>query len=146
MIFLSGVIQSSASVTGVQTWFKWKELNIKLSSTTSVKWIIAICLISESRSIGWVFGLVSRRFDKSIFRSLHVASVMVSKVKFEERQSRLWKSRKRSHDCLFRSTDCFHNNPSDKEESALPPTCASGCISPTHAFCLRQKARPVVIH
>lgn len=92
-------MQSSASVTGIQTWFEWKELNTELSSTTSVKTAHGYFAWFQSLgSIGRVFQLVSRRCDISIFRTLPIAPVMVNRIKFERRQSRFWKFQNRSHD------------------------------------------------
>lgn len=108
---LSEVIQSSAPVTGVQTWFPPKELNIKLLSTTPAKHIVAILLDFRVQTNWPDFLACKKNFDNRIFRPLHVASVMVSKIKFEEKQSRFWKSQNGSPDYLCRSTDCFHNNP-----------------------------------
>lgn len=98
-------------------------------------------LLDFRDQINWP-DFLALRFDNSILRSLRVASVVVSKIKFEGRQARVWKAQHGSHDCsavwmIFVTTQV------DKEESALS---SSGCISPTHAFYLRQKSCPAVIH
>jgi len=100
------------------------------------------CLLSEPRSVDQIFWLAHRRLDNTVFRSLCVASVTVSHIKFEGRQSSFWKSQNRSRNCSYLQIVSITTQV-DKEASALPPTCASGCISPIHAFCLRQKSCPV---
>lgn len=112
---------------------------------SSRSWLF--CLLSEPGSIGKGFGLVSGRFDNNIFRSWHVASVMVSKMKFEARGNPGFGNLKTEAVTVCSDLQIvFITNQADDEESALPPTCASGCISPTYALCQGQKSCPVVIH
>lgn len=97
------------------------------------------CLISEFRSIGQVFWLVSRRFD-NIF--IHCLS--------DSEQNKIWREAiqvlgiLKQKLCLFRSTDCFYS-----KASGQGTTCSAThlCIRlhRSNTLHLRQKSCSVVI-
>lgn len=120
--FLSCVMQSSASVTGIGAWYKWKKLSTEL---------LNICWTNHGYfvwfqnlgSIGQIFWLVRRRFGIRVFRSLHIALVMASKIKFEGKECGFPKSLNRNHDIHSDLHVVFLTTQMDKEGSALLPLC-----------------------